>query len=131
MGARPVQHSPKPQGQPVSSDFSLNRGRPAADNNETVLEADSLLSGTFELFPLAEVLGLIERAAVSGVLVVRGREGDGSLYFVDGALCAGEIAALSGAVEGLQALEVRLLEVAVPLLRAGNAEFEFRAGVTP
>lgn len=90
-----------------------------------------MLSGTFELFPLAEVLGLIERAAVSGVLVVRGREVDGSLYFVDGAMCAGEIADLSGPVEGMQALEVRLLEVAVPLLRAGNAEFEFRADVTP
>jgi len=90
-----------------------------------------LLSGTFELFPLAEVLGLVERAAVSGVLVVRGREVDGSLYFVDGALCAGEIADLSGPVEGQQALEIRLLEVAVPLLRTRNADFEFRADVTP
>ena len=100
-------------------------------NTGTVLEADSLLSGTFELFPLAEVLGLIERAAVSGVLVVRGREVDGSLYFVDGALCAGEIADLSGPVEGQQALEIRLLEVAVPLLRTRSAEFEFRPDVTP
>ena len=96
-------------------------------NYGTVLEADSLLSGTFELFPLAEVLGLIERAAVSGVLVVRGREVDGSLYFVDGALCAGEIGDLSGPVEGQQALEIRLLEVAVPLLRTRGADFEFRA----
>src|SRR3954452_8887514 len=90
-----------------------------------------LLSGTFELFPLAEVLGLIERAAVSGVLIVRAREIDGSLYFVDGALCAGEIGDLSGPVEGQQALEIRLLEVAVPLLRSGNAEFEFRNEVNP
>jgi hypothetical protein len=90
-----------------------------------------LLSGTFELFPLAEVLGLIERAAASGVLTVRGREIDGSLYFVDGALCGGEIGDVSGPVEGQQALEVRLLEVAVPLLRTRAADFEFRPEVTP
>jgi len=90
-----------------------------------------LLSGTFESFPLAEVLGLIERAAASGVLMVRAREVDGSLWFVDGALCAGEIGDLSGPVEGRHALEVRLLEVAVPLLRARAAEFEFREDVTP
>jgi len=90
-----------------------------------------LLSGTFESFPLAEVLGLIERAAASGVLMVRAREVDGSLWFVDGALCAGEIGDLSGPVEGRHALEVRLLEVAVPLLRARGAEFEFREDVTP
>jgi hypothetical protein len=90
-----------------------------------------LLSGTFELFPLAEVLGLIERAQANGALVVRAREVDGTLYFVDGALCAGEIGDLSGPIEGRQALELRLLEVAVPLLRARNAEFEFRADVTP
>jgi hypothetical protein len=95
------------------------------------LEADPLLSGTFELFSLAEVLGLIERAAASGVLVVRAREVDGSLYFVDGALCAGEIGDLSGPVDGQYALEIRLLEVAVPLLRARNGEFEFREDVTP
>jgi DNA-binding Lrp family transcriptional regulator len=90
-----------------------------------------LLSGTFESFPLAEVLGLIERAAASGVLMVRAREVDGSLWFVDGALCAGEIGDLSGPVEGRHALEVRLLEVAVPLLRARAAEFEFREDITP
>jgi hypothetical protein len=90
-----------------------------------------LLSGTFELFPLAEVLGLIERAAASGVLVVRAREVDGSLYFVEGALCAGEIGDLSGPVDDLRTLETRLLEVAVPLLRARSADFEFRADVTP
>jgi hypothetical protein len=90
-----------------------------------------LLSGTFELFPLAEVLGLIERAEANGVLLVRGREIDGALYFVDGALCAGEIGDVSGPVEGQQALEVRLLEVAVPLLRTRGADFEFKADVTP
>jgi hypothetical protein len=102
-----------------------------AEEPGTDLEADSLLSGTFDLFPLAEVLGLIERAAANGVLVVRGREVEGCLYFVEGALCAGEIGDVSGPVEGRQALEVRLLEVAVPLLRARGAEFEFRADVTP
>src|SRR6185312_13092049 len=70
-------------------------------------------------------------AAASGVLVVRAREVDGSLYFVDGALCAGEIGDLSGPVEDLRALETRLLEVAVPLLRARGADFEFRPDVTP
>jgi hypothetical protein len=90
-----------------------------------------LLSGTFELFPMAEVLGLIERAEANGVLLVRGREIDGALYFVDGALCAGEIGDVSGPVEGQQALEVRLLEVAVPLLRTRGADFEFKADVTP
>jgi len=60
--------------------------------------------------------------------VVRAREVDGSLWFVDGALCAGEIGDLSGPVEGRHALEVRLLEVAVPLLRARSAEFEIAGG---
>ncbi|MGZ4713817.1 MAG: DUF4388 domain-containing protein [Acidimicrobiia bacterium] len=90
-----------------------------------------MLSGTFELFALADVLGLIERAGASGALVVRGREIDGSLYFVDGRLCGGEIGDLSGPVEGRQALEIRLLEVIVPLLRARSADFEFRVDVTP
>ena len=31
-----------------------------------------MLSGTFDLFPLSEVLGLIQRANASGALVVRG-----------------------------------------------------------
>jgi hypothetical protein len=65
------------------------------------------------------------------VLVVRAREVDASLFFVDGALCAGEIGDLSGPVEGHYELEIRLLEVAVPLLRARNGEFEFREDVTP
>ncbi len=82
-----------------------------------------MLSGTFELFPLAEVLGLIERAAASGALVVRGRKIHGTLYFVDGAPCAGEIGDLSGPVEGRSALEIRLLEVIVPLLRTRGADF--------
>jgi hypothetical protein len=63
--------------------------------------------------------------------VVRGREIDGTLYFVDGALCAGEIGDLSGPVEGRPALEIRLLEVAVPLLRPRGADFEFRPDVNP
>ncbi len=109
----------------------LNRAPDRADRYGTVLEADSLLSGTFEHFPLAEVLGLIERAAASGALVVHGREIDGTLYFVDGAPCAGEIGDLSGPVEGRPALEIRLLEVIVPLLRTRGADFEFRADVTP
>ena len=50
---------------PVREAFPLNRGRGGAERYGTVLEADSLLSGTFELFPLAEVLGLIERAAAT------------------------------------------------------------------
>jgi len=89
------------------------------------------LSGTLDTFSLAEVLGLIERAAVSGALVVRGREVDGTLYFVDGTLCAGEIGDLSGPVEGQPALEIRLLEVTVPLLRTRSADFEFRPDVNP
>jgi hypothetical protein len=128
---RLVVNSAGVSGSSIFSRFPLNHVSGRADRWRTVLEADSLLSGTFELFPLAEVLGLIERAAVSGVLSVRGREIDGSLYFVDGALCAGEIGDVSGPVEGQQALEIRLLEVAVPLLRARAADFEFRPDVTP
>ena len=116
---------------PNCSEFPLNRRPGGAENYQDRPGGRSLLSGTFELFPLAEVLGLIERAAVSGALVVRGREIDGTIYFVDGALCAGEIGDLSGPVDGQQALEIRLLEVAVPLLRTRSADFEFRPDVTP
>ena len=90
-----------------------------------------MLSGTFDLFPLAEVLGLIERAAASGALVVRGREVDGTLFFAAGELSGGEVADLSGPVPDLQALEIRVLEVCVSLLRSRQAEFEFRPDVTP
>lgn len=90
-----------------------------------------MLSGTFDLFPLAEVLGLVERAAASGALVVRGREVDGSLYFATGEFSAGEAADISGPVDDLQALEIRILEVCVLLLRSGHADFEFRPDVTP
>ncbi len=90
-----------------------------------------MLSGTFELFPVAEVLGLIERADASGALIVRGREIDGTLYFVTGGMTAGEVGDHSGPVEGRQALEIRLLEVCVSLLRSRGAEFEFRPDVTP
>ena len=90
-----------------------------------------MLSGTFDLFPLAEVLGLVERAAASGALVVRGREVDGSLYFASGQLVGGEVADLAGPVEGSDALEIRVLEVCVTLLRTRQAEFEFRPDVTP
>lgn len=90
-----------------------------------------MLSGTFDLFPLAEVLGLVERAAASGALVVRGREVDGSLYFAAGEFSAGEAADISGPVDDLQALEIRILEVCVLLLRSGHADFEFRPDVTP
>jgi hypothetical protein len=85
-----------------------------------------VLSGTFEFFALGDVLSLIERAEASGALVVQGREVDGALYFARGQLCAGEIGDVSGPVEGRHALEVRLLEVMVPLLRARTAKFEFR-----
>jgi hypothetical protein len=93
-----------------------------------------LLSGTFELFPLAEVLGLIERAAASGALVVRGREIDGTLYFVEGALCAGEIGDLSGPVEGQQALEIRPVrssadsKLSTAVMIAGHSLAIVRAG---
>lgn|GEM_PF-5958028 len=90
-----------------------------------------MLSGTFDLFPLAEVLRLVERAAASGALVVRGREVDGTLYFAAGEFSAGEAADISGPVDDLQALEIRILEVCVLLLRSGHAEFEFRPDVTP
>lgn len=90
-----------------------------------------MLSGTFDLFPLAEVLGLIERAAASGALVVRGREVDATLFFAGGELSGGEVADLSGPVPDRQALEIRVLEVCVSLLRSRQAEFEFRPDVTP
>ena len=90
-----------------------------------------MLSGTFELFPLSEVLGLIERAQASGALVVRGREVDGTLYFAAGQMCGGEVADLAGPVEEQAGLETRLLEVCVALLRSRAAEFEFRPDVTP
>lgn len=95
------------------------------------MEASPVLSGTFELFPVAEVLGLLERAESSGALVVRGREVDGTLYFVSGELCGGEVADLSGPVADAAALEIRLLEVCVSLLRSRQAEFEFRGDVAP
>lgn len=95
------------------------------------MEASPVLSGTFELFPVAEVLGLLERAESSGALVVRGREVDGTLYFVSGELCGGEVADLSGPVADSAALEIRLLEVCVSLLRSRQAEFEFRGDVAP
>jgi hypothetical protein len=95
------------------------------------MEVLPMLSGTFDLFPLAEVLGLIERAAASGALVVRGREVDGALYFVSGELSGGEVADLSGPVADREELDVRLLEVCVSLLRSRNAEFDFRADETP
>jgi hypothetical protein len=95
------------------------------------LEVLPLLSGTFDLFPLAEVLGLVERAAASGALVVRGREVDGTLYFAAGEFSAGEAADFSGPVDDLSALEIRILEVCVLLLRSGPADFEFRPDVTP
>lgn len=90
-----------------------------------------LLSGTFAVFPLAEVLSLVERSAASGALVVRGREVDGTLYFAGGELCGGEVSDLSGPVADAAALEIRLLEVCVSLLRSRDAEFEFRADETP
>ena len=90
-----------------------------------------MLSGTFDLFPVAEVLGLLERAASSGALIVRGREVDGTLFFVSGEMCGGEVADLSGPVPDAAALEIRLLEVCVSLLRSRSAEFEFRADVAP
>ena len=90
-----------------------------------------MLSGTFSVFPLAEVLGLVERSVASGALVVHGREVDGSLYFAGGELCGGEVSDLSGPVPDIATLEVRLLEVCVSLLRSRDAEFEFRADVTP
>ena len=90
-----------------------------------------MLSGTFELFPVAEVLGLLERAESSGALVVRGREMDGTLYFVSGELCGGEVGDLSGPVADAAALEIRLLEVCVSLLRSRQSEFEFRGDVAP
>lgn len=90
-----------------------------------------MLSGTFSVFPLAEVLGLVERSAASGALVVRGREVDGTLYFAGGDLCGGEVSDLSGPVDDAAGLEIRLLEVCVSLLRSRDAEFEFRADLTP
>jgi hypothetical protein len=90
-----------------------------------------VLSGTFEFFALGDVLSLIERAEASGALVVHGREVEGALYFVRGQLSAGEIGEVSGPVEGRHALEVRLLEVMVPLLRARTAKFEFRVDAAP
>jgi hypothetical protein len=90
-----------------------------------------VLSGTFEFFALADVLGLIERSEASGALVVRGREVEGSLYFIRGMLTAGEIGEVSGPVESRPALEVRLLEVMVPLLRARTAKFDFEVDAVP
>ena len=95
------------------------------------MEVLPLLSGTFDLFPLTEVLGLVERAAASGALVVRGREVDGTLYLAGGQFCGGEVADLSGPVADQQALEIRILEVCVSLLRSRQAEFEFQTEVTP
>ncbi len=95
------------------------------------MEASPVLSGTFELFPVAEVLGLLERAESSGALVVRGREIDGTLYFVSGELCGGEVGDVSGPVADAAALEIRILEVCVSLLRSRQAEFEFRGDVAP
>ena len=90
-----------------------------------------MLSGTFDLFSLAEVLGLVERATASGALAVRGRKVDGTLYFADGEFSAGEAADFSGPVDDQSALEIRILEVCVLLLRSGPADFEFHPGVTP
>lgn len=90
-----------------------------------------MLSGTFEFFALGDVLSLIERAEASGALVVHGREVDGALYFIRGMLSAAEIGDVSGPVEGRHALEVRLLEVMVPLLRARTAKFEFQVDAAP
>ncbi len=90
-----------------------------------------MLSGTFDLFPLSEVLGLIQRADASGALVVRGRTVDGTLYFAAGQMCGGEVSDLAGPVEGQAALETRLIEVCVSMLRSRGAEFEFRPDVTP
>ena len=90
-----------------------------------------MLSGTFDLFPLSEVLGLIQRADASGALIVRGREVDGTLYFASGQMCGGEVSDLAGPVEGQDALETRLLEVCVSMLRSRGAEFDFRPDVTP
>ena len=90
-----------------------------------------MLSGTFDLFSFAEVLGLIERAGTSGALVVRGREVDATLYLVAGEFSGGEAADLSGPVADLDALETRMLEVCVAVLRCRAAEFEFLADRTP
>ena len=90
-----------------------------------------MLSGTFDLFSLAEVLGLIERAGTSGALVVRGREVDATLYLVAGEFSAGEAADLSGPVADLDALTTRMIEVCVAVLRCRAAEFEFVADQTP
>ncbi len=90
-----------------------------------------MLSGTFDLFPLSEVLGLIQRANASGALVVRAREVDGTLYFASGQMCGGEVSDLAGPVEGQDALETRLVEVCVSMLRSRGAEFDFRPDVSP
>ncbi len=90
-----------------------------------------MLSGTFDLFSLTEVIGLVERAETSGALVVRGREVDATLYLVEGQFSGGEVADLSGPVDDLSALETRLLEVCVSVLRCHAAEFEFLVDVTP
>ncbi|MEO6467908.1 MAG: DUF4388 domain-containing protein [Acidimicrobiia bacterium] len=90
-----------------------------------------MLSGTFDLFSLAEVLGLIQRAGTSGALVVRGCEVDATLYLVAGEFSGGEAADLSGPVADLDALETRMLEVCVAVLRCRAAEFEFLADHTP
>ncbi len=90
-----------------------------------------MLSGTFDLFSLAEVLGLIERAGTSGALVVHGRDVDATLYLVAGEFSGGEAADLAGPVDDLHALETRMLEVSVAVLRCRAAEFEFVADLTP
>lgn len=90
-----------------------------------------MLSGTFDLFSLAEVLGLIERAGTSGALVVHGRDVDATLYLVAGEFSGGEAADLAGPVDDLYALETRMLEVCVAVLRCRAAEFEFVAELTP
>ena len=90
-----------------------------------------MLSGTFDLFSLAEVLGLIERAGTSGALVVHGRDVDATLYLVAGEFSGGEAADLAGPVADLHALETRLLEVCVAVLRCRAAEFEFVPDLTP
>ena len=95
------------------------------------MEVVALLSGTFDLFSLAEVLGLIERAATSGALVVRGRDVDATLYLVGGEFSGGEAADLAGPVADLPALETRMLEVCVAVLRCRAAEFEFVVDLTP